>query len=298
MMLWSSLWDMTQEAQISAVEYSNFLLSHLRAEKDFKIIDFVLKTLEGRPDRLGLLSYYHTDESIGSISEQEFRIKLESFLKQLLIKSVPESDFQKRYFDAFVKVIESAPAQTYLENILANKESLSGLEVDQDRRWHIINRLAALDYQNIDLLIKNEGARDPSGQGLENAIGARAARPGIQNKQEWFNKLFSDASMSLAQQKAAMENMFSIEQTGFRKQMDNLFFSKIFEVAKNKESSFQEVYTESLPPGACDDESLLKLRNFLAGASGLTPIMIKNLKINIQENDRCLQVKKRMLLAN
>jgi aminopeptidase N len=290
MMIWKNIWEMTRLGRFSLNEFSLLVFNQLANESDFKILDSMLTDITGKGERTSLIRLFHFNEPSAVKREADFRIKLENFLFQMFSKSEAGSDKQKRVFDSYAQTLVSAEGRQRLKNLLSGKETVAGFELDQDRRWASLYRLASLGDENIDDLLKSEHAKDTSGEGQKSFLAAQASRPGLDNKQIWFDKLLNDKSLSLSQSKSIMRGMFPSEQLTLRSDLREKFWSYADEVAKNRESEFQKDYSESLAPVSCKEESVTAAKLKLAGSLKLTAVMLRNLKVAVQESGRCVTV--------
>ena len=83
----------------------------------------------------------------------------------------------------------------------------------------------------------------------------------------------------MSQVKAAMKNIFPVNQEKFREGFSNKYFDSLRGVAKNDDDHYQESFVRMAPVG-CSVESLYKFENYLKSADKLlSAAMDKELKI-------------------
>ncbi len=169
---WSSAWDMTRDAEMSATDFVTLVLGNIAAETDA----FGSSRIPG-----------YAAQAVNSLSAPENRAALratwESGLRRLLEEAPPGSDHQLTFARQLAAAAHSADALDLLEGLLEGDVTLGGLTVDTDLRWSLLNGLARGGRAD-EGRISEELRRDNTISGRERAAAARTARPTPEAKAE------------------------------------------------------------------------------------------------------------------
>ncbi len=292
-MVWNSLWDMVRDNTMPVAEYADLIFDNLKNEKEIKIVDQVLNTVYGRWSGGASVFRYFPKDSIEAMAfRQNYVEKLEQFVWDQIQKSKAGSDFQKRWYDGYVRISESNKAQKNLLKILSGTLKVPGLIIDQDRRWDIVYRINSISPQLGSDLLNAETKKDASNAGVLSAISAEASRPEALNKAQWMEKILAKpSSMPFNQLRSAMQGLFPAEQENLREQFSSSFFKSLPEVVNSHDSEFQESFARNLSPTVCNESSVEKLEKYLNETASLTPVILKELKVAHQEDQRCLKIR-------
>jgi aminopeptidase N len=292
-MVWQSLWDMARSGELPLLEYSQTVLSNLNAEPDIKIARALVETVVGSRDDSESILFFLPRRGAGvDRFLPRYRQEVETKLQSLLAAAEPGSDFQKLWFDAYVKAAATEPAQTKLRSMLAGKELPKGFELDQDRRWDVVRRLNRLGAAHSAELLTAERRRDKSTLGKQEAIVADAVRPEMAVKKKWFAELTQPAGKRpFADQRAAMRLLFPAEQADLQRPFAADYFKALVKVVIKKDTEFQSAFSGSLAPALCADASVKALGAFISANGNLPPVVMKRLKVAKQEDERCVDVR-------
>ncbi|HEX4925247.1 MAG TPA: aminopeptidase N, partial [Bdellovibrionales bacterium] len=249
-MFWQTLWDMVRDQQLHLTAYAGLVLENAKSEKELKNLKFVLDTLVGRWNNDASVMYYMNEGT----EKAKLAARIENFIWSGLERAEIGSDFQKLWFDSYVKVARTKAAQANLTQMLDDKIQFSGLELDQDRRWNTLYALSAHGAAGTAARIKKELTRDPSEKGQQAAIAAEAASPDQSTKRKWFSTIAAPkTSLSLARLRSAMRGMFPTHQTSLRFSFKDEFFDKLLKLAPVKENEFLTTFAEHLAPMGCTE---------------------------------------------
>jgi aminopeptidase N len=282
-MLWSTLWEMVRDAKWPVDRYSDMVLKNLGGETDFKVAHAVLETVCGR---------HNASASVLNYLPRPDYPRIEAFFIENLSKAEPGSDFQKLWFDGFVKVAASSSGAERLRGLLDGKILVDGFPVDQDRRWDIVERLSELGATDAEALISSETARDPSDTGAKAALTARAARPDPAEKKKWFARISDPKSAeSLGDLRAAMADFLPRTQMDLRAGFVAPFLQALPELVAAKGEDFLDDYGRTMIPALCTPESAAALGKFLAKTPPSKPIILRALRDAREEDERCVKVR-------
>jgi aminopeptidase N len=292
-MLWQSLWDMTRDAQLPIADYADVAFNQLARETDPRIVSSVMNNLHGEwPSSNSVAGYFPRTAPQEIKSYEEFRLRLESFAFKQLSQAAPAGDMQRIWFESWVKSTYSGAEQTKLIATLEGQPPVKSMDIDQDLRWLTIRQLSMLGHSRAEDLISKEQGRDPSNRGKQAALAAQALLPSLENKKKWFDLVSTDKpSISLAEQKSIMWNLFPTSQRAVIKNFKDEYFKRLNKLSSKREVQFVETYASSFAPAFCDPSSVSQLdREIKAGPGKTSAIIYRELRIAHQEDERCLRI--------
>lgn len=296
-MLWSSLWDMVVFAELSFEAYADIVLTgSLRNENDPFILRHLFRSVLGqrmkdmyeRPiSTHSIIRYHLIKNGHKSRRYRAFNKRLEKLIWKRLRRSKSGSEQQKIFFTAYVLSADSRSAQTRLQKILKRQTKIKGLKLDQDKRWRIIQRLAALGNPVAPRLIQRESRRDKSYNGKVYAISSQAMIPKWSEKQKWISKYTSTKPKeSFSILRTAIGSLFPKNQPEMRTKYSEQFFPTLLKLNGHKDSYKAKTFSK-LVPDECSNSTSKKLAQFIKNHSNLKPGLMKQLKKMNQEFERC-----------
>lgn len=291
-LFWASLWDMVVFAELSFEAYADLVVNgSLRQESDLYVTRDLLQTLVGRGiGTPSVMNYLRIKEGRTSKTYQTFLKNAEQLVWSRLTSLTPESELQQSFFSTFRGLAETPQAQKQLLQLLNGQVKLRGFNMDPDRRWEIIDRLAELGHPKASALIAAEGRNDKSFSGQLDKVAAEAALPNWSNKNVWIEKALSpDAQVSSATLRAAIGSLFPPTQDEFRNEFAPRFYEGLNQVLNHKDP-YRAAYFASLAPNECAESVEPKMASFLATHSKLNPVLSKSLKVQNQQFERCRKV--------
>lgn len=291
-MYWTALWDAVEDGEWPVTAYADTVLKQVTKEKDDKILEKVLDSVQDSRRGTASVSYYLPPKSQ---ERQTFQAAIESLAEAELAAAVPSSDAQKLWFDFRVRVAESASAQANLEALLSNDDNKAapGLDLDQDRRWDVVKRLAELGAPHAKALRSAEMKRDGSSRGKQAAITAEVLEPKKAVKVAWYGKIIDPKTkLTLADLKAAMSGMYPSTQTALSQDLASRYFADLPKLAKSRDNEFLRRFAGSMSPDNCTDLSAKALADFAAKHRDLPPVAIKAVRVGAQQDARCVKIRK------
>jgi len=87
-----------------------------------------------------------------------------------------------------------------------------------------------------------------------------------------------------------LANLLPSEQLEFREILSDDFFKNLLRLSKTKDDVFLRFYTQSLIPARCIKESVATLEKFIQKNPKLPPIVMKNLRVAHEEDERCVKI--------
>ncbi|MFL6064108.1 MAG: aminopeptidase N [Friedmanniella sp.] len=188
--LWQALWDACRDALLPARAYADLVLRGVPGEQDGTVVN-------------NLLGQAAT--TVGSYTPLASRAQTQTSwqhgLRRLLRAADPGSDQQLALSRSFVAAARDPECAEEIQGWLDGVGVPEGLEVDQDLRWAVVGRLAALGRLDEEAIAAEE-RRDGTVTGQERAAGARAARPTAEAKSEAWRLAVEEDLIPNAQQSA------------------------------------------------------------------------------------------------
>ncbi len=169
---WGAAWDMTRDAEMSATDFVDLVLSGLGAETD-----------AFGSSRLPVYALTAVNEYSAPENRDALRSRWERGLRTLLDEAEAGSDHQLTFTRAYAAVAHSDEAYADLEGLLDGSLEIEGLAVDTDLRWTLLTSLVRAGRADAERIAAEE-ARDNTNSGREKAAAARASRPTAEAKAE------------------------------------------------------------------------------------------------------------------
>lgn len=284
-MIWGDLWQMVRDGELGNHTFAELALTNLPSESDLHITEFVLTHLHGGSN--SVVRYLAEDER-----GKDLRQRLEDFYWQQLNAAKAGSEQQKILLDGYIRVAFSIKGLERIRRIADDELLFPGLEVDQDRRWRLLQTLAEYQGETVKPLVYRELKRDNSSRAQKNLIAIDAVMPDRKKKRQMFQRLLSDDAMMLAEQRMIMWNLFPAWQESMRKETEDLFYESLGLLTKKRHEVFLTTFASNLAPVYCEPAGSERLKGYLREkATTLNPVVLKKLRIALQEDLRCQKIR-------
>ncbi len=189
---WSAAWDMTRDGELATRDYIALVVAGAAQETDIGVMQSLTR------QALRALEIYADP----AWAPQGYAALAQAALAAL--ESVtPGSDHQLAWVHAFIGSARTDEHVAKLRALLDGSGAPSGLAVDDDLRWAIVQALSALGAAGTDE-IEAELERDPSAAGQRHAATARALQPTAEAKAEAWRLAVEDESLPNAMQEAVI----------------------------------------------------------------------------------------------
>lgn len=285
LMMWQSLWDAVRDAKLPITEYIDFALANIPAEKDNNLINKVSRSLTAT---VAYLSYLDQDSNL----RKNYLEKVESFLWLQTSQASPKSDQQKTWFKGFVSAVNTNKGLQQILDLLDGQTELTGLTIDQDQRWSLIQKLAEFEFKNYQKILDIETQKDTSDKGLKSALAAKAIIPILDNKKQWLQVLINQPeAYKLSAARNIIWNLFPSSQH----QLLEKFSEEILEAIPQLNNSAEQAYVRSfsgLAPSLCRSASVERLAKAKQDFKDFDPSIVKSIKRSHQEDQRCVDILK------
>lgn len=284
-MLWQNLWDDVEDANMSLIDYVGFTQKNISQETDLQLVGTVLGKLQSAS------LYFWIMDQAGQ-NHKEDLLALETIAQQQLVRAEAASNFQKVAFDAYVTLVNTPAGLESLRNFLFNKNLPQGFVLDQDRRWALLRRLNQFAYKDYRELTAAEAQKDKSDLGQQMAIVSEVIRPELAVKEKWFAELLSSNTQhKYATLRLVMRSLFPSTQLSLRAGFDARVLEKFPELQARNNDRFLSVYADTLAnPRACTSASVKRLSEIRNQYARLSPALNKSLSVNVQEEQRCVDM--------
>jgi len=293
-MIWINLNQMLRDQKIKLAEYSKLANDSLKIENNERVIERILESLLGHGKQgYDSVSYYWPQGSEQEkMARNKWLLELESILWSRLQRSKASSDMQKRWFDAYVRAVESQPGVSKLVSLLKEQLKINGLSIDQDRRWDILFKISQMGHPQASALVAAEESLDRSDKGQKQALSARAALPKQEEKIRLYKEVLADKSMSLAKVKSILQGLNPHTENNFKNFLKTDFYEHLPRVLEEHEQEFTSEFVDFLIPRTCDRGPTEKLGRFVKEkANQMIPLVARPLKVALQEENRCLRIR-------
>ena len=178
---WSAAWDMTRDSEMTAGDFVALVARGVARETDVGVLQGVIR-------QAAMATHLFTPGTL----RQARLSALAQALSSLARSATPGSDHQLALVRASASLATSDDQLDAVAGILDGTEPLTGLTVDTDLRWSLLQRLVAMGRRG-DEHIDIELSRDETATGQRQAALARAMRPSATAKEEaWQSVVESD----------------------------------------------------------------------------------------------------------
>jgi aminopeptidase N len=287
-MLWQSLWDGVREAKLPLNDFITTALNNAPQEKDYTLLGDVL-------GKVGASRRYLDAMDPNSAYAQQAGRQLEDMAWNGTNAAKGNDDFQRRWFGTYVSLASSRPALDRLAALLDGKQTVEGLNVNQDLRWTIIARLNRYDYPGAADLVKAEQERDKSDSGQIAALASTVARPDPAVKGEWLGTIQDPKTkLPFSKVRTAMGALYPTEQHALAEQTADQRLARLPELDKSAGPVFMRAYGPNMIPASCTPASVKRLQTAGTQMKELSAGTRRALLDTLEEDQRCVAIKQAM----
>ncbi len=283
LMLWNSLWASVMRSSMSLDDFVDFAMSNITKEQN----DDVVRQVSG--NLASAFNYYST---FGG--QDEKRKVIENFIRGQLLDAAPGSEIQKIWFANYTNRAHTPEALDSLLALLDGRNSIEGLEIDQDKRWDIVFTLNRYLHANYEALLESESRLDSSDQGINNAYATRAVRPSLEAKQEFLSMVVDNPDdLKVATLRTILFNLFPPEQTGLLESLADDILQHYGVLNETGLERFLNSYIEILPT-TCTQASIDRLAALKDEFAGYRPVLANRFLELQQADERCVSIRRRL----
>ena len=169
---WGAAWDMTRDAEMSATDFVELVLTNIGSETD-----------AFGASRIPVYAAQAVRMYAAPANRDTLLDRWESGLRELLMSAEAGSDHQLTFARAYAAAAHTDRALADLQALLDGSLAIDGLAVDTDLRWLLVTHLARAGRFGADE-VAEELKRDNTISGQEKAAAALASRPVAEAKAE------------------------------------------------------------------------------------------------------------------
>src|SRR2546422_405663 len=167
------------------------------------------------------------------------------------------SDFQLAWAHAFINAARTTDHLSVVRGLLDGIKVFTGLKVDTDLRWAIVNALAGVGQD--DGLIDAELKRDPTDEGQRYAAAARAARPTPEAKEQVWASLMEDLTLPLATMRSMMRGFHRFDQRRVLEAYAARYFQALANVWRERDIEIGLAFARMMFPSVVVDDHTIKV---------------------------------------
>lgn len=287
--LWQILWDQVLDKRLGLNEFVQLVNSSMVSNDT---ADVAAMSAKLRIAQDYLIKMQNNKQGF----EKELKL-LEAIAWRELQASEAESDIQKIWFDTYVQLAFSKSELNRLANMLTGKQKVRGLQIDQDRRWAALIRLNLFKHASAIKLADQEKKKDPSDRGQQMSLICEVVRATPEIKADFFEKIIAkDQAYKLATARLLMVNLFPAVQIEYRHQYADKILSSIPKLHKEQDERFLSSYLTGMLPSVCTAQNINRLTAAVTEYGALNPVINRSLRIALQEEQRCVDMKGLMLI--
>ncbi len=169
-LLWSALWNMTRDGELSGVDFIEIVDRHASGESEIGVVQNLVQ-------QVGAVLDFYLDPALTDHAGE----RAAAMARRELHAAEQGSDHQLVWARALASFARTDGDYAALQGLLSGEESVPGLAVDADLRWAFLRALAR-DGRADESALDAELFRDDTASGRREHAGCLAARPTPQAK--------------------------------------------------------------------------------------------------------------------
>lgn len=248
-LLWAIIWDMLRDAELSAKDFIEILLSGIEAESNISVVT-----------TLGAQLHAAVEVYASPKNRDALRQKAANKIYEILTRAKPEGDFQLQFTRIFASLATKEQVAE-LRSLLAGK--LNGLVLDLDMRWLLTNSLVergALTKSDLDAELAKDNSLSAQ---LSHALGL-AALPTVESKNDAWRKITKE-EMSSAFREKTLQGFMRTTQRELLATWIDPYFENLLEMWGKKSYDISSSYVELCYPSLQISQAVVdKTNNWLA----------------------------------
>ncbi len=284
--LYGDLWQMVRDAKLNPRLYFKMVLYKAPLEKNLEL----LEQLIGRATTI--LARYIPDK------EYEARcLQLYELSQKMLFDKKTLAKTKHVWFDALLMSSAGANKSKELATFLSKKKKIQGLVIDQDKRWRILIRLAAVNHPGIATLLKKEHKTDNTDLGAKFLAMAQTAQ--VKNKDAIFKKIVRAEGPSLDYVRRQMSAFYWRSQKKELVKFVPRFFAHVKDVYENQDRMFAQAYFTFMFPSMYTSKKVVSMtKHYYTQHQKTMPMLLKkSLREAVDEMQRTLAIREKYDLS-
>jgi aminopeptidase N len=259
---WAAAWDMTRDGELATRDYLRLVLAGIGGETTIGVVQVLLRQLQ-----LALNSY--ADPAFSPTGYDE----LATAALEQARAAEPGSDHQLVWVRTFASAARRDEHLAIVRNLLDGAETIHGLAIDTELRWHLLQRLVAMGAAGT-AEIDAELDRDPTDQGQREAATARALTPTPEAKAEAWRLATEDDELPNQTGLAYISGFSHPAQHHLLAPYVTRYFEIVADVwARRSSEVAQNVVVGLYPSWDVSEETIRRTDEYLAGHPDLPPAL-------------------------
>ncbi len=291
-MLWQTLWDSVLSGELSLKRFIGSIIINTPDEQDAQVLPYLFNKMAQSKMLLEQMSPNHH-------SYNQMALKaLEQMSLRLAMSQPKGSTAQSLWFDNYIRFATSNEAKRHLAELLEGSELLSGIEINQKRRWAIITQLNRYDYLRANRLLIKEKQADHSQTAEAYALNAEVSQPKANQKRQWFKRIqqhTSDAdNINLTKLLAVMRHLYPSEQKSLSQATAEQRLAQLAKLDKHNGEQFMRTYGQYMLPRDCSYSGLTRLTALLKDGQSYSSATLEGIEAAIQAEQQCILITERL----
>jgi len=299
-MIWAQLGQMVRDALLPPQQLVELAIKVLQHENTESVLNQIL-------GRYSVLTAPY--RKYMTIPEREqIAPALEAILWQRFASAERGSSLQITFFEAYTRMAQTTIGLQKLADLLkgerdsATLSQIKGLEIDQDKRWSIVEKLAAGGYPEASALIAAEELKDTSSQGRESALSAKVAIPNLESKKKYWGILKAPEKLPKDMPRSEVESAAGWFHLPNHPEISQNFVKEYFQIISTRDWRKDDTWVEyffgdMFPEGPCSAEILKTSVSALGKSKHLTDLARRMWREANDELGRCVTVRKKWAKA-
>ena len=217
---------------------------------------------------------------------------MEAQYLERLLSSKQGSDEQRFWFDSYVGLAQTPEALARVADWAKTLKVAPGLKLDLDRRWMMVRQLTRYGQKDAPALFAQLKKIDASDRGQKGRLAIEAIQPSFQVKQKWFEIVTQPKpELSLADARSVLGSLFPTEQSDLARRFEADSYEYLKQNGASENDTFVQVVAAAIVPLNCNAQDSWRLKEFLSQPNELAPTVSKELRAELQEDERCQKIR-------
>jgi len=279
--VWGAAWDAARDAESAPSDYITLVLNNIAAETESTTIRTTLSQL------LTVARFYVAPARRAATVEQ-----VGDALWLLASQALPGSDAQFQFVKFFANIASTEVHVATLAGLVDGSVTLSGLEIDTDLGWELLEGLAlngATDAAAIDAAL----ARDNTSNGQQAAARATATLPTAAAKRAAFDSLVESDSLPNAIVRNVTMGYLHTNDPASLAELVAPYFASLGDIWANRSYKIAEYIVLGLYPAPLASQELVDATQAWLAANPGIPALRRLVVENLAGVQRALTAQKR-----
>ncbi|NLA64655.1 MAG: aminopeptidase N, partial [Leucobacter sp.] len=243
-LVWGTLWDQTRDGELPASRYVDTVLQHIHTESNSTVLRTLIQQL-----LLSASSYVAPAKRAATLE------RVADALWQLSVDAEPGSDLQFQFVKAFAQSASTGEQLDMVLQILEEKTTLDGLDIDTDLGWELLISLAAGGRATAEE-IAAALADDRTASGQQSAAHARASLPTGTDKEAAWRSVFDAAGLPNAIVRATGLGFLRAHDLTLLEPYVGRFFDQLLDVWQTRSHAIVEEIVDGFYPAPLANAAL------------------------------------------